>query len=467
MMRAWGVAVVLAACSKEHHGGRAAYDWARAAATVPTVAVPTVLANDTTTSPLLLIVDKAGEIRIGAAKSWTDLDTHKVHVATRVLGAHNPDAFPTAGYEINEGPPPTILPFNLVTSWDTFGGGSLHDVVRAIRDNEEPPPEEEDDVEEPLDPLKARQREVERARSQNAVRRFNPREEIRTVDGRPRLNTDGTPGRLAEAEGVVADGGTLERTRAMIVMTATAKATALIELVRDTDAAIAVSYQGTLRPLHIEFGWVTGFGWRFEADDWIEARVSANGIVIEAVPDVPIENVELTQIGAAVERARTLRGTSTDAPVDVLVDADVDVQRLIDVVVALDTAGVRVIGMGSTPPPEELARRGHRTPTLALGQPVVSSIGPFDKRQIRQVMKRNKPLLRACFDRAIATNPEPYGTVSTQFLVKPDGRVGVAEATGVDPAISGCVLDVVKTLTFPQPKGGVEMQVSYPISFRP
>ena len=60
--------------------------------------------------------------------------------------------------------------------------------------------------------------------------------------------------------------------------------------------------------------------------------------------------------------------------------------------VALDTAGVRMIGMGPAPSVEELARRGKRVPRAVIGQP--NAMGDLDKAVIRRVVKAN--LLKTC-----------------------------------------------------------------------
>ena len=59
------------------------------------------------------------------------------------------------------------------------------------------------------------------------------------------------------------------------------------------------------------------------------------------------------------------------------------------------------------------------------------------------------------------------GTVSTQFFINPNGHVDTATATGVDPEVSECLVNVIKAIEFPKPKGGGGVQVNYPFTFRP
>jgi hypothetical protein len=75
--------------------------------------------------------------------------------------------------------------------------------------------------------------------------------------------------------------------------------------------------------------------------------------------------------------------------------------------------------------------------------------------------------IRACYAKALVDNPGLYGTVVVQFFIMPSGDVANASAVGVDPSLAECVGGVIKTLTFPKPKGGGGAQVNYPFTMRP
>jgi len=490
-MRAWIVAfALLAACkSKGKDKDKAALEAAKALAAAPKVTVATVLAKDGARPPFLYLVDDAGTVRLGAAKSWAELDANELHVATKPSPIERLDRYVREEYAFEKDP------IEAVASWDGIASGpDLEDDVTSppsVDQDDPPPPEEEDRPDDgedesggtgtamALEEGKMGKKDSDRAEGQYKMRRNDddPQlarqqaiEQARTAGilgaglSKSLPNEDGTPTRVAEVVGAVVPDGKLEKLRAMIVIAPTAKATKLIELVARTDAAIAVSHGGKIRPLNLQFGSRGELG---NGSAWIEARVSAKSVVIEAVPDAPIEvsTLDAKQLAAALDKARKARGTDPDAPVDVLVDPALDVQRLIDVVVALDTAGVRVIGMGSMPSTEELARRGHRIPTTALGQP--NTQGDLDKAVIRRVVKSSKSKITACYAAALATNPDLSGTVQTQFFINPDGKVSAIASTGVDPSVSDCVAGVVKALTFPKPKGGGGVQVNYPFTMRP
>ena len=173
----------------------------------------------------------------------------------------------------------------------------------------------------------------------------------------------------------------------------------------------------------------------------------------------------LAALKTALDKARATRKLEPLAPVDVLVDADVDAQRLIDLLVALDGAGVRMIGLGKAPDAEQLKRRGHRNPTVSLGQP--NAQGDLDKAVIRKVIKANLDKFNACYTAALAKQDDLAGTVQTQFFISPNGKVVSASSAGVDPHLADCVTGVIKSLEFPKPKGGGGVQVNYPFTMRP
>ncbi|MBL0215154.1 MAG: AgmX/PglI C-terminal domain-containing protein [Myxococcales bacterium] len=498
-MWAWVVVaavLVSGACKGKDRVKGAAPDPATVAAMAPKVSTATVLANEDGHPPVLYLVDATGTIRLAAATSWADLDARTLRVASKTTPIELVDRFVREQYAFGK------APLESVTSWDELSDldidlASLEDTRPSMALDDPPPPEEEetpDDGEEESggtgtmvtldegkmgkkdsdraegqykmlkdsdDPQLARQQALEWARS-TAIRGSDALLPYAARD-KPLPNADGSPTRVAEVAASVAVDGKLLGLRSMILIAASAKATSLIDLVRETDGAIAVSHEGKIRPLHLQFG---------VRDDtapveWLEARVSTQAVVIEAVPDAAIEVATLdgTQLAEALDRARSARDADPFAPVDVLVDADVDVQRLIDVVVALDLAGVRVIGMGAAPSTEELARRGHRVPKVSFGQPNVQ--GDLDKVSIRRALKSGIWKIRACYAKALVDNPGLYGTVVVQFFIMPSGDVANASAVGVDPSVAECVGGVVKALTFPKPKGGGGAQVNYPFTMRP
>jgi hypothetical protein len=498
LMRAWIVAIALvAACKSGKEAGKGpetVQNAANGAIPTPKVTVATVLAKDDGKPPFLLLVDDMGTVRLAAARTWADLDANKLQIAKKTAKLGLLDRYVREDYAMGRDP------IDAVKSWDEEGDtdidlSSLEDTTtRTGAAQDDPPPPEEDKPDDgdesggtgtamALDEGKMGNKDSDRAEGQYKMQKVEDpqlaRQQAidqaraagilgsRAVVGGAGMgafaklapNEDGTPSRVAEVEGVVVKDGKLERLRAMIFIAPTAKATKLIDAVRDTDDAIAVSYNGKIRPLHLQFGGRDSAN--APSPDWLEARVSAKGVVVEAVPDKPFEVTALDQLGAAMEKVRAARGGEF-APIDVLVDPDVDVQRLVDVVVALDVAGAKVIGMGPAPSTEQLARRGHRIPMTALGQP--NAQGDLDKAEIRRVVKGALRKITYCYEKALLASPTLEGTVQVQFFIKPDGTVPTAAASGVDPEVATCVGNVIKSLAFPKPKGGGGVQVNYPFT---
>jgi hypothetical protein len=501
-MRAWVAAIVLVAAGCKGHKDKApANASAKSALAVPKVSVATVLAKETPAPPFLLLVDDSENVRMAAASTWADLDAQKIKIAKKAGPLEYLDRQMREDFALGR------TPMQGVTSWDSMTDddidlASLEDTRPNDTGLDDPPPPEEEDmpddgedesggtgtamaidegrmgkadaeraegqykmVKNQEDPQLARQQAIEQARNAGILggKRSGVGGPPLAWDGEVRLNDDGTPSRVAQTEGSVMPNGTFERLRLMIVIAPTAKATKLIDVVRETGGAIAVEHAGKIRPLNLEFD-ARDYAMQ-SSDYWLEARVSAKGIVVESVPDKPIEVAKPDELAAAIAKAREVRGADAEAPVDVLVDPDVDVQRMTDVMVALEVAGVHMIGIGPMPSAEQLARRGKRISALHLGVP--NAQGDLDKKEIRKVVKANLGAIKGCYDKALVENPTLSGTVSAQFFITPKGTVATASASGVDPALSECIAAVIKTFVFPKPNGGGGVQVNYPFTMRP
>ena len=274
---------------------------------------------------------------------------------------------------------------------------------------------------------------------------------------------DGLPSRVASVGGEVMP--ELAPLYAVLVTAPATKASRVIDAVTRLDVAIAVAHAGKVRPLRVQFV-ASPEPTAQIVDGWIEARVHPTGITLEAVPDVPIELATLDAIplAAAIEKARKTRGLAGNVPVDVLVTPEIDAQRLVDVLVALDGAGVRMIGMGMVPTGDEAKRRGQRIAKLVLGEPSVQ--GDLAKDAIAAVLERHEADFLACYLPALAEAPNLAGTIQAQFFVTPSGDVAAVATTGLDTKVGDCIKAVIAKLQFPKPIGGGGAQVQYPLTFR-
>ena len=118
--------------------------------------------------------------------------------------------------------------------------------------------------------------------------------------------------------------------------------------------------------------------------------------------------------------------------------------------------------------------RSAAVPTIRIGQPTVvptvanaTDPGNLDKAIIRRYIKRNVQKLQYCYEKELLAKPNLSGTVATQFTITERGVVGSATASGVDPTVSSCMVNVIKGIEFPKPKGTGGVTVSYPFTVRP
>ncbi len=481
-MRQWiiSIALGLAACSGAKNKTSPEQVTAKSVAAAPTVAVATVLATVEGVPPYLVLLDEAGQARVGAAASWAELDANQLTVTRRAMSLAHADRYMRDDFGLGKPPMDTIA--TLDESGDGGGASDLA-VLEGVAPpwdlaGDDPPPPEEEGIDDgdlgggtgtamALEDGKmgrAAGHEAQRSHTGPQLGRHQAIEAARNA-GILGPSTEAAPLRIAAIEGAVMEDGKLDQLRGMVCIAPTAKATKLIDAVYQTDMAIAVLHAGKLRPLRLQFGerYATGS----DSDFWLEARVSAKRVVIEAVPDVPIELAALDpkELAAALAKARSTRGADAGAPVDVLVDADVDAQRLIDVVVALDTAGVRMLGMGPAPSREQLGRRGKRIPRVVAGRP--TAMGDLDKALIRRVVGSSDDKLKGCYEKALLVQPQLAGAMMVELTISSKGKVVSSAATGVDPALARCIADVIKTLEFPKPNDGGSVQVSYPFTLRP
>jgi hypothetical protein len=126
------------------------------------------------------------------------------------------------------------------------------------------------------------------------------------------------------------------------------------------------------------------------------------------------------------------------------------------------------IGHGSGTGSGYGAGRGHTgkhagVPVMRLGQP--SAVGDLDKAIIRRYVRRSQSKLQYCYEKALLAAPGLAGTVSAQFFIGEDGIVATSNASGMSSDVASCVAGVIKSITFPKPKGGGGVQVAIPFTF--
>jgi hypothetical protein len=107
-------------------------------------------------------------------------------------------------------------------------------------------------------------------------------------------------------------------------------------------------------------------------------------------------------------------------------------------------------------------------PTIPMSEPVV---GTMDKDVIRRIVRAHIHEIRDCYNLGLAKDPALAGRIAIEFTIGPDGKVEEAEATDVtgfaDPDVPTCIAEAIATWTFPAPRGGGRVNVSYPFNLVP
>jgi len=98
-------------------------------------------------------------------------------------------------------------------------------------------------------------------------------------------------------------------------------------------------------------------------------------------------------------------------------------------------------------------------------------VGAVDASAIEAALLAHRDEFRLCYEREInAETPNLSGRVGTSFVIGPQGRVteaGVASTSLNHAPTERCILNVIRRIDFPVPRGGGMVQVSYPFKFTP
>lgn len=90
----------------------------------------------------------------------------------------------------------------------------------------------------------------------------------------------------------------------------------------------------------------------------------------------------------------------------------------------------------------------------------------------RKIIQDNRDKFRRCYEVSLKAHPGIKGNVTLKFVLTPKGEVkeafidkGASEIT--EPDLETCMVAVLKTLSFPPSKRGMESTVRYPFNFNP
>ena len=94
-----------------------------------------------------------------------------------------------------------------------------------------------------------------------------------------------------------------------------------------------------------------------------------------------------------------------------------------------------------------------------------------DADAIEAALLAHRDEFRLCYEREInAEHPALAGRVGTTFVIGSSGRVteaGIESTTLKNANVERCVVQVIKRIDFPMPRGGGVVQVTYPFKYSP
>jgi TonB family protein len=112
--------------------------------------------------------------------------------------------------------------------------------------------------------------------------------------------------------------------------------------------------------------------------------------------------------------------------------------------------------------------RGKRVPQVRQAKAQVQ--GALDKDIIRRIVRAHINEVRSCYNAGLTKNPNLQGRVAVNFVITGTGKVGssvVQESTIKDSSVGNCIAKAVKRWTFPKPRGGGNVIVTYPFNLSP
>ncbi len=91
--------------------------------------------------------------------------------------------------------------------------------------------------------------------------------------------------------------------------------------------------------------------------------------------------------------------------------------------------------------------------------------GGLDRDEIAAVIQRHLGQIRFCYEQGLQTKPNLSGRVSVKFVIAGSGLVSLANVSNTSlrsGSVEGCIVSRLKSWKFPEPRGGVNVRVTYP-----
>ena len=99
----------------------------------------------------------------------------------------------------------------------------------------------------------------------------------------------------------------------------------------------------------------------------------------------------------------------------------------------------------------------------------VTVTGELDKATVRRVIQSHIGQIKWCYQKELQKNPDLGGKVVLSFLIAANGSTvnpGVSVNTMATPAVGQCIAQKASRWTFPSPRNGGVVKVSYPFLFK-
>lgn len=106
---------------------------------------------------------------------------------------------------------------------------------------------------------------------------------------------------------------------------------------------------------------------------------------------------------------------------------------------------------------------------MSLGGDEAEALGGLDKSLIAAVVQSNIGQIKHCYERQLIVDPNIFGKVVASWTIDKEGAVSVSsvkKTTMNNKAVENCIASKIKNWTFPKPKGGGQVLVSYPFLFK-
>lgn len=107
-------------------------------------------------------------------------------------------------------------------------------------------------------------------------------------------------------------------------------------------------------------------------------------------------------------------------------------------------------------------------PKVTWNRSVVTPTGRYDIRAIQKIVRQNLGDLQRCYEAEVSKNKELSGIATAIWLIDDKGSVTKAlikETTLKNKTVESCVVDTIKQLHFPSPKGDGLVKVELAFNF--